>query len=166
MMHVSKNLKHHLVTLDCYSIESQFENPVAIVDSILSSVDIHEALISAKELYSVLELRAVYTREVKAVICAKIAGKLYEVNFSDDALLWINKAISQDERRLMFYYNKAVILLKLSNYQDALSVIGFVRHNKYALLDVDNNLYSQLMNIGLELARKFQNIPLMALFKR
>lgn len=130
--------------------ERVLENVTKIVKH--QNMDLRISLL--KEYYGVLITNLTTSREVLGVLCAHTANCLINHGFSEDALAWINKAISHDERRLIFFHNKAFILSSLGRDAEVISLVGHLKYIRSRLIDFNPELYESALNTGLTSANK------------
>ncbi len=110
-----------------------------------------------KEYYCMISVNFTTAREVMGILCAHISTNLANKSFPQDALSWIDKAISHDERRLIFYYYKALIVLSLGRNTEVISLVGHLKHIKPYLIDFDEELYEATLNLALTSAKIQEN---------
>ena len=150
--HISRNLsdffENNLVTID-------FNSPNSIINfsQILLSIDDDNRSVSfAKEFFSLLDIsldlnRDDIKRDAVGIIASNIAVKLFNLKYHKEALDWINRAISEDNRRLIFFLNKAVILSAIGEINALISLVGFVNDARDQYLDYSSEIHNQLLQL-------------------
>jgi len=157
-IHVSRPLAN-IISYDGTAIAGQ-ATPDSVLENItqiLSLQDKDVRIQLLKEYYCLISINFTTAREVMGVLCAHISTNLVNKGFPQDGLSWIDKAISHDERRLIFYYYKALIVLSLGRHAEVISLAGHLKHIKPSLIDFDEELYEATLNLAPTSAKRQQN---------
>jgi hypothetical protein len=139
---------------------------ISKLSSMMAGSSSDHALTTAKEFYLLVEMHSSFHRESLAILCSQISVALFNKKYLNDSLKWINKAIEKDNRHLVFFLNKAVILFSLGILSEVISVTGYVRNSRSNFLDFDENIFVQLLSLAATAAEKLENAQLNTLYKQ